>query len=169
MFRAVSAAIAVMPLLLAGVRQSMRTMRATAASGASQSVGVGPAVLGKLPLGPAFLDQREIEVCNQQLIAVFRSLGNDLAARIDEVAGPVEVSDIPRGFRADAVDRSNVDVVGNGGSGLFKMPQMAARSSRRGGRIHNVLGAVQRQRAPSPRENAGHSRCRRRAQAVKRY
>jgi hypothetical protein len=59
-----------------------------------------------------------IHVCNQQLVFLFARLGDDLAARIDEIGGAVEAADVPRRLGADAVDGADVAAIGYGGRGL---------------------------------------------------
>src|SRR5262245_28262139 len=78
----------------------------------------------------------------------------DLPARIDKIAGAIKLADVPGRLRSHAIDRADVDAVGNRGGGLLQIPEILAQA-RDGGRwVNDQLRAVQRQRPPALGEMA---------------
>ena len=72
-----------------------------------------------------------------------RGLGEDLAARIAEIAGAVELADVPGRFGAHAIDGADEVAVGHGVRGLLELPEILAEAGDGGGGIEDDLGAVQ--------------------------
>ena len=70
-------------------------------------IHIRAAVAEKLPGSTYFRNLFKIEVGGQYLVLIARSLGKDLAARIGEVAGSVELADVPRRFCANAINGGN--------------------------------------------------------------
>src|SRR4249920_81908 len=68
------------------------------------AVRIRTPVAVKLPDISHFADLVEIEIGGDQFAAVARAGRDEAAARVAEVALPVEFADVPRRFRADAVD-----------------------------------------------------------------
>jgi len=91
---------------------------------------------------------------HQQLVIAITRLRLDLAARVDDVAGAVELAHLicPRFFLADAVDGTDEDAIGGSGCRLFEFPQVLAQAGNGGGWVDDVLCAIQCQRAPAFRE-----------------
>ena len=67
--------------------------------GDERLVRLGPAVAEELPGVAHFADLVEVEVGDDELVLVARRLGDDLAARVAEVALAVELADVPRLLR----------------------------------------------------------------------
>ena len=89
----------------------------------------------------------EIEVRRDEFVGVLAPFGEDRAARIDEVAAPVEAPDVPRRFDAHAVDAAHEEAVGHGVGGLFEFPEVLAEARHGGRRVEDDLGAVEPQDA----------------------
>ena len=66
-----------------------------------------------------------------------------LTARVAEIALTVKFADVPRRFRADAVDRADEITVGDGVRGLFEFPEIFAQTRNGCRRIKNNFRAVQ--------------------------
>src|SRR5687768_16677181 len=60
------------------------------------AVRLGAAVAVELPDAADFLDQVEVHLGADELVVVFRRGGEEVAARVDDVAGAVELADVPR-------------------------------------------------------------------------
>src|SRR5713101_3223115 len=73
----------------------------------------------KLPDLSHFLDHVEIEIGDQHFIFIAAGLGEDLAARIAEIALAVKLSNVPWLFPTNAVDRAYEVAVRCGVRGLF--------------------------------------------------
>src|SRR5208283_3736870 len=73
----------------------------------------------------------------------------DLTARVDEIALAVKLADIPRRLSAHAIDRPDIDAVGDRSRRLFEFPQVfrEPRNSCRG--IDDVFSAVEGKRPPT--------------------
>src|SRR5688572_19227113 len=94
------------------------------------AVGVRPAVSIELPGVADLLDPLEIEVAHDQLLVVRRGdVTDELAARIDEVALPVEIVVAEVLLDPDPVDRSNVIAVRDGVGDLLDPPQVLAQTA----------------------------------------
>src|SRR5258708_28739755 len=115
-------------------------------------VGLRSAVAIELPEVANFAHHVPVHVGDQQFVLVLARLGDDLAARVDEISRAIEPADAPRLLRADAVDRADITAVGHGGCRLLELPQILAEAGHRGRGIDDVLGAVQRERAPALRK-----------------
>src|SRR5690606_11387273 len=89
-------------------------------------VGVRPAVAVELP-GPArVLDHVEVHLGDHQLVVVLAAGGQEVAARIHEVAGAVELADVPRRLGADPVRAAHEVAVGDRVGRLLQLPQVLA-------------------------------------------
>src|SRR5574337_656293 len=97
------------------------------ASGLDQfSIHIGAAVTEKLPGLADFGNLVEVEVGGEDFVLVARGLGDNLAARVAEIAGAVEFTDVPGSFRADAIDGGDEVAVGGGVGGLLEFPKIFA-------------------------------------------
>src|SRR5688572_3774216 len=114
-----------------------------------RAVGLRPAVAEELPGVADLADHVEIHVVDDELVLVAAGDLLDLAARVDEIALAVEFTDVPGRFLADAVDGADIDAVGDGGGRLLQLPEILAEASDGGGRIDDVVGAVERECAPA--------------------
>src|SRR5262245_29619092 len=111
-----------------------------------RAVRVRTTIAKELPDRPDFLDQVEIEVGNDDSVLIARGFRDDAPARIAEVAGAVELADVPRRFRADAVDRADEVAVGDGVRGLFELPQILGQAGHGRRRVENDLRPIQSKR-----------------------
>ena len=84
----------------------------------------------------------------------FVDLGDELAARVAEVALAVELADPPRLFPAGPVDRADEVLVRHGVGRLLELPQILAQAGDRRRRVEHDLRAVQAQAAGAIREVA---------------
>ena len=75
------------------------------------------------------------------------AVGEDLAARIAEVALAVELADPPRLFPAGAIDRADEIAVGDGVGRLLQLPEVFRQAGDRGRWIEDDLRPVQAQAA----------------------
>jgi hypothetical protein len=77
----------------------------------------------------------------------------DGAARVDNVARPVEFAHVHRRgpglFRADPIDGTDEDTVGRRRCRLLELPEILAQARNRGRRVDDVFGPVQRERPPA--------------------
>jgi hypothetical protein len=87
-------------------------------------------------------DHVEVEVCHDEGVPVAGRFGNDLAARVAEVALPVKLADVPGLFVADAVDRPDEVAVGDGVRGLFQFPEVFGKPRDGRRRVEDYLRAV---------------------------
>src|SRR5918992_3641556 len=117
-------------------------------------IRVGPAVTEELPRLAYLSDLVHVEVAHDQLLVLVRSdLAHELAARIGEVAGAVEVVLAER-LDPDAVDGAHEVAVGHGMRRLLELPQVLAQPARGCRRDEDQLGAVEAQGACALREVA---------------
>ena len=77
-----------------------------------------------------------------RVVFIARGFGDDLPARVAEVALPVKLSNVPWLFVADAVNRPDEVAVGDGVRRLLKLPEIFGKTRDRGRRIKNNLRAV---------------------------
>src|SRR6185436_16287765 len=103
----------------------------------------------KLPGLPHLGYLVEVEVGGEDFVFVAAGLGDDLAARVAEVARAVELADVPGGLHAHAVDSADEVAVGHGVGRLLEFPKVFAQSGDGGGRIENDLRAGESQ-GPRP-------------------
>ena len=89
----------------------------------------------------------EVEVGRQHFVLVARGLGEDLAARIAEVALAVELADLPRLLDADAIDGADEVPVGDGVRRLLELPEILAQAGDGRGGVEDDLGAGKAERA----------------------
>src|SRR5688572_25917377 len=85
-------------------------------------VTLGPAVAIKLPDVAHFLNLIQVEVCDHDFILVAAPHRNDLAARIAEVTGAIELANGPGFFETNAIDRAHEVLIGNRVGGLLELP-----------------------------------------------
>src|SRR5262245_28754849 len=110
-------------------------------------VGFGAAVAIELPRPPDLLDHLEVEVRGDELALVLAGRHEEIAARIDEVRGAVELADVPGGLRPDAVHRADVIADGHRVRRLLELPQVLRQARDRGARVEDDLGPVEAQDA----------------------
>src|SRR5688500_9775131 len=77
------------------------------------AVRLGPAIAVELPGAPHFLDHVEVHLGDDELVLVLAPLGEEVAARVDEVGAAVELADVPRRLGADPVARAHEVAVGH--------------------------------------------------------
>src|SRR5688572_12629755 len=111
--------------------------------GRDGAVGFRPAVAVELPGVAHLLDELEIEVGDDQLVAIAAADRDDLPAGIAEVALAVELADVPGRFVADAIDRADEVPVGNGVRRLLQLPEILGQPGDGRGRVQHDLRAVQ--------------------------
>ena len=70
------------------------------------------------------VDDVEIHFRCDQFVLVFRSHREKVAARIDEVGGPIEATDIPRRLGSDSIAARHEVAVGDGVCRLLEFPQV---------------------------------------------
>lgn len=96
-------------------------------------VRVGTPVAVERPRLPYVVDETEVEVADEQfLLLVGGDVADELAARVDEVAGAVEVV-VPVLLLSDAIDGGDVVEVGDGGRGLLQLPEVGGQAAVGGG------------------------------------
>src|SRR5262249_53396568 len=88
------------------------------------AVSFGPAVAVKLPDIAHFANLVQVQVGHYKLICVARSLGDDFAARVAEIALAVKLAYVPGLFVAHAIDRADEIAVCDGVRRLFKLPEI---------------------------------------------
>src|SRR3990172_5399127 len=76
-------------------------------------VGLRPPVPVELPHPPDLLDHRQVHLRHHQLVLVLAAGGQEVTARVDEIAGAVELADIPRRLGADPVGTAHEVAVGH--------------------------------------------------------
>src|SRR5262249_24771597 len=110
-----------------------------------RTVRLGPAIAVELPEVTDLADHVEVEVADDDVVGVAGGGGQDLAARVAEVALPVELADAPRIFPAGTVDGPHEIAVGDGVCGLFQLPKVFRQTGdgRRG--VEDDFGACQAQ------------------------
>src|SRR6266404_2502060 len=116
------------------------------------AVRLRPPIAIELPRIAHLLDFIQVQVGDKQLVLVAASLRDNFPARVAEVAFPVELADFPGLFRAHTIDGGDEISVGDGVRGLLKLPQVFGKSSDRGGRVVDNLGAVQAENARALRK-----------------
>src|SRR5262249_54304032 len=88
------------------------------------------------------------------LILIATGLRNDFAARITEIALPVEFADSPRLLNSDAINRSDEVSVGDGMRRLFEFPEIFGETSNCCRWIKHDLRSIQSENARPLREMA---------------
>src|SRR6266536_3765496 len=118
-------------------------------------VHVRPPVTEELPRLADLLDLVEVHVPDEELLFVrVPQRSDELAARVAEVALPVEIVVADVGFDADPVDGPNEVAVGHRVADLLDAPEVFAQSARRRARDEHHLRAVEAQGAGALREMA---------------
>src|SRR5690242_7921452 len=112
-------------------------------------VSLGPPIAEELPEVAHLAHHLHVHVAGDELVLVLAGLGDDLAARIHEIARAIELADVPGRLGADAVAGADIDAVGDRGGGLLEIPEILREASYRRRGIDDVFGAVQRERAPA--------------------
>src|SRR5262245_29050864 len=107
------------------------------------SVGLGPSIPVELPDPPDFFDHVEVHVGGHELVLILAPFGEELAARVDEVAVAVEFPDAPRRFLSDAVDAAHEVAVRDRVRRLLELPEVLGEPGDRRRRIEDDLGALQ--------------------------
>src|SRR6185437_5009930 len=100
-------------------------------------------VAEELPRLANFGDAVEIQGGGEDFVPVAGSLGDDLAARVAEVALAVEFADVPGCFAPDAIDGSNEVAVGDGVGRLLEFPEIFAQTGDRCRGIEDDFRAVE--------------------------
>src|SRR5687767_12528152 len=108
-------------------------------------VRLRPTVAEELPHLPHLLDLVEIEVGGDDRVAIAGAFGDDLPARVREVAAPVELSDVPRLLVPDAVDSADEVAVGDGVRRLLELPQVLGKTRHRGRGVEDDLRPLEAQ------------------------
>src|SRR6202035_954972 len=88
---------------------------------------------------------------NELAVVPVARLADQPSLRADEVRGAVEVV-VAVLLDADAVDRADVVLVGDGRGRLLQLPQVIRQARARRARVEDDLRAVQAERAPPLRE-----------------
>src|ERR1043166_2254511 len=112
-------------------------------------VRFGPAVAVELPHVPHLANLVEVQFGRHELGLVARRTGDELAARVAEVALAVEFADVPRRLIPDAVDGADEEGVGDGVGGLLELPEILRQPGDGGRRIEHNFRSVQTQ-LPGP-------------------
>src|ERR1043166_8347208 len=87
-------------------------------------ITLGPAIAEELPGVAHFANHVEIQISNHQCVFVARRLGDDLTARIAEIALAIELADVPRHFMTDAINCTDEISVGYRVSRLLQLPEI---------------------------------------------
>src|SRR5258708_38650073 len=117
-----------------------------------RSITVRTTIAIELPDIANFSKHVQIQIGNDKLVLIARSIGNNLSAWIAEIALSVKFTDIPWGLSPDTIDRTNKITVRNRVRRLFQFPQILRKSSHRCRRIKHNLCSVQTQQARAFRE-----------------
>src|SRR4051812_36892327 len=88
------------------------------------AVRLRPAVSIELPDVSDLSNLVEVQVGDDQLVAIARPLREKLSPRIAEITLPIELADIPRLFVADAIDRPDEERIRHGVSRLLELPEV---------------------------------------------
>src|SRR5581483_235859 len=81
-------------------------------------------VAEELPRVAHLTDHIQVEVGNHERVSIARRLRDDLAARSAEIALPVKLADVPRGFITHAIDRADEVTMSHRVRRLFQFPQI---------------------------------------------
>src|SRR3954447_6750576 len=120
-----------------------------ASAGDDLVVGVGASVAVERPCVADLTDLVEVEIADDQVGLVGVSdVADELAARVDEVALPVEVV-VPERFDTDPVDGADVVHVGDRRGRLLEPPQILRQAAAGGRRGEEDLGAGENEAAPA--------------------
>src|SRR6266705_620239 len=107
------------------------------------AVGFRAAITIELPGITNFLNFVKIQIRDEQFILVAAGLLHNFSSRIAEVALAIKFADLPRSFRANAVDGSNEIGVGDGVGGLLEFPQIFGKAGDGGGGVVDNFRAVE--------------------------
>src|SRR5262249_14713934 len=118
------------------------------------AIGLRAAIAEELPHVPDFLNLIQIEIRDDHLFFIARSFGNDLSPRRAEVTLAVKLSNIPRVFASNSIDRPDEITVRNRMGRLFEFPEIFAQAGDGCRRIKYDFGAIQTERARALREVA---------------
>src|SRR5256885_15190800 len=102
-----------------------------------------PAVAVELPGVAHLADLLEVELRGDEGVLVALGDGQELSARVAEVALPVELADVPRRLVADAVDGADEVAVGDGVRRLLELPEVLGESGHGGRLVEHDLRARQ--------------------------
>src|SRR5918993_762398 len=122
---------------------SRATARRATSYGGDRPIGFGAPVTVELPGVADLLDQAQIEVSDDELLAVAAANRDDLPAWIAEVALAVKLADVPRCFVADSVDGADEVAIRDRVRRLLQLPEILGESRDRGRWIQHDLRAVQ--------------------------
>src|SRR5258708_22436527 len=127
---------------------SVRGFRALRAARAGDfAIRFRTAIAVELPDVAHVFDLVEIQVGHEQFIFVPAGLRHDFPTWIAEIALSVELADLPRSFRAHAVDGCHEVRVRDGMRGLLEFPEILGKPRYGGRRVVHDFRAVQPQDA----------------------
>src|SRR3954454_21815242 len=106
-------------------------------------VRIRPAIPEELPRVAHFADLVEVELRGDECVFVAIGDGEELSARIDEVALSIKLADVPRSFESDAIDRADEVAVRDGVRRLLELPEVFAQSGDCRRRIEHDLRSIQ--------------------------
>src|SRR5205823_12778010 len=98
-----------------------------------------------LPRVPHLADLLEVELRGDEGVLVALGDGDELAARVAEVALPVKLANVPRPFIADAIDGADEVAVRDGVRRLLELPEVLGEAGHGGRRVEHDLRSVQPQ------------------------
>src|SRR6266542_5355533 len=106
-------------------------------------IRLGAAVAEELPGVADLAGLVEVQLGDQHLVGVLGGSGDDLPARVAEVARPVEPVRVQRLLGAHPVDGRDPVAVGHRVRRLLQLPQVAGQRLDRGGGVEHQLGALE--------------------------
>src|SRR5690349_15855120 len=107
------------------------------------TVRLRPTITEKLPDVPYLTDPVEVELRGHEVVPITRRLRHEVAARIAEVALPVELSDPPRILVPHPVDRADEECVRHRVRRLLELPEILGQSGHRRRRVEHDLGTIE--------------------------
>src|SRR5688572_30833409 len=135
---------------------SIRSFVATRSPGSGlrdHRVRVGPAVPVELPVVAHLPDHVHVEIADQQLlVGAGTALAHEVPARVDDLAGAVEVDRqlaVLVVLASDPVRLEHEVSVRDGRGGAFHLPEPVREAGLRGVRVEHDVRAVQAEFAPS--------------------
>ena len=87
-------------------------------------IRLGPAIAVKLPCVADLANYVEVEIGNDDIVAIAFADGQHLPARVTEIALPIELADSPRLFEARSIDRPHEIPIGDGMCRLLELPEV---------------------------------------------